>query len=86
MSVDRRREKLLRTTIEEIQMPAIDIQTRLRELQAERVGAQLAGLGANGAYMADLDVEITEVRREYVLAALTEIASLRAELFGAQYG
>jgi hypothetical protein len=38
------------------------------------------------AYMADLDDEIAEVSDAYVGAAVTEIATLRAELFGPQMG
>jgi hypothetical protein len=67
-------------------MPAIELQMRLKELQAERLLASSAGLAADGAYMADLKDEIAEVRAAYVGAAVTEIATLRAELFGPQVG
>jgi hypothetical protein len=67
-------------------MPAIELQIRLRALQAERLLASSAGLAANAAYMADLDDEIAEVSAAYAGAALTEIATLRAELFGPQLG
>ena len=69
-----------------IAVPAIELQIRLRELQAERLLASSAGLAADGAYMADLKDEIAEVRAAYVGAAVTEIATLRAELFGPQVG
>jgi hypothetical protein len=62
---------------------------RLKELQAERMLASSAGLAADTAYrayMADLDDEIAEVSDAYVGAAVTEIATLRAELFGPQMG
>ena len=36
--------------------------------------------------MADLEEEIEVTRQLYVIAAVTEIAELRAELFGAQQG
>jgi hypothetical protein len=36
--------------------------------------------------MADLDEEIEEFRQVYVGAAVTEIATLRSELFGPQVG
>lgn len=36
--------------------------------------------------MADLDCEIAEATQAYVATAVTEIATLRAELFGPQMG
>jgi hypothetical protein len=68
------------------QMPAIDLQLRLSALYAERVFASSWGLGGNAAYMADLDDEIPEVAAAYTEAAVTELATLRAELFGVQAG
>ena len=44
------------------------------------------GLSADGAYMADLDEEITACRAAYVGAAVTEIAVMRGELSGALAG
>ena len=67
-------------------MLAIEIQIRLKELQAERLLASSEGLAANAAYMADLDDEIAEVSDAYVAAAVTEIAMLRGDLFGQQVG
>jgi hypothetical protein len=67
-------------------MPAIELQLRLKELHAERLLASSEGLAADTAYMADLDDEIAEVSDAYVGAAVTEIATLRAELFGPQVG
>jgi hypothetical protein len=67
-------------------MSAIEMQTHLRELRAERVLAGLEGLAPDSAYMAELDDEICAVQAAYVCAAVTEIASLRAELFGPQVG
>jgi hypothetical protein len=40
----------------------------------------------NSAYMADLDGEIEATTGAYVGAAVTEIAMLRAELSGPQFG
>jgi hypothetical protein len=68
------------------QMPAIELQRRLRELHAERALASSVGLAADAAYMADLDDEISEVSAVYAGAAVIEIATLRAELFGPQVG
>jgi hypothetical protein len=67
-------------------MLAIEIQIRLRALQAERLLASSEGLDADAAYMADLDEEIAEVSDAYVGAAVTEIATLRAELLAPQMG
>ena len=70
-------------------MLAIEMHIRLKELQAEHMLASSAGLAADTAYMAymaDLDDEIAEVSDAYVGAAVTEIATLRAELFGPPMG
>jgi hypothetical protein len=40
----------------------------------------------NSAYMADLDREIETTARAYIGAAVTEIATFRAELSGPQVG
>jgi hypothetical protein len=65
---------------------ALDLQDHLAELQTERRLAELEGLAGDGAYMADLDDEIAETVHAFTLVAVTEIATLRAELFGAQFG
>jgi hypothetical protein len=65
---------------------SIEIHTHLLELQRERTLASIEGLAMNSAYMADLDGEIEATTRAYVGAAVTEIATLRAELFGPQLG
>jgi hypothetical protein len=67
-------------------MSAIEIQDHLQQLQAERALALIEGLEDNVAYMADLEDEIAAARSAYVGAAVTEIASLRAELSGPQLG
>jgi hypothetical protein len=67
-------------------MSAIEMQTHLQQLQAERALALIEGLEDNATYMADLDNEIAATRIVYVGAAVTEIASLRAELSGPQVG
>ena len=67
-------------------MTAIDIQTQLHQLHAERALAALEPLETAATYVADLDEEIAAVRDAYAGAAVTEIATLRAELFGAQVG
>jgi hypothetical protein len=67
-------------------MSAIEIQDHLQQLNAERALALIEGLGEDSAYMTDLDGEIAATRSAYVGAAITEIASLRAELSGPQVG
>ena len=65
---------------------ATEIQTHLLELHAERAFASIEGLALDAAYQADLDVEIEATTSAYVGAAVTEIATLRAELSGPQVG
>jgi hypothetical protein len=67
-------------------MLAIEIRIRLKELQVERLLASSEGLAANALYMADLEDEIAELSDAYMGAAVTEIATLRAELSGRQVG
>jgi hypothetical protein len=56
---------------------ALEIHTHLLDLQAERALASTA---------ADLDEEIEATNQAYVGAAVTEIATFRAELSGPQVG
>jgi hypothetical protein len=65
---------------------AIEIHTHLLELQAERALASIEGLAASSGYMADLEGEIEATARAYIGAAVTEIATFRAELSGPQVG
>jgi hypothetical protein len=65
---------------------AADAHTRLHRLQAERLDAIDAGLGENDAYMADLRHDLEASRVAYVGLAITEIATLRAQLGGPQAG
>ena len=67
-------------------MTALDLQNQLHQLHAERALASVEGLRAVDAYMADLEDEIEATRVAYVATAVTEIATLRAELFGEQVG
>ena len=67
-------------------MSAIEMQIHLQDLTTERALASIEGLSANSAYMADLDHEIAATRSAYVGAAVTEIATLRAQLAGPQVG
>lgn len=67
-------------------MTANEVQQLLTDLHTERALAVLEGLGEQRAYMAELDEEIATWRAAYVGAAVTEIATLRAELSGPQVG
>jgi hypothetical protein len=67
-------------------MTATDARQQLHRLQAERLDAVDAGLGENELYMADLESDILASRVAYVALAVTEIASLRAQLSGPQRG
>jgi hypothetical protein len=73
-------------TSKEHVMTTSDARTRLRRLQAERLDAVEAGLGSNALYMVALENDIEASRAVYVGLALTEIATLRAELGGPQVG
>jgi hypothetical protein len=65
---------------------AADLHDYLTQLQAERALASLEGLDRNPAYAADLDEALAEAESAYVLAAVIEIASLRAEIDGPLFG
>ncbi len=65
---------------------ALEALTTLRRLEAERLDAVEAGLGENALYMTDLDNDIEASRALYVGLAVTEIATLRAQLSGPQVG
>ena len=65
---------------------AIEIHAHLMELQAERTFASSEGLAASAVYLDDLTGEIEATACAYVGAAITEIATFRAELSGPQVG
>lgn len=65
---------------------AIDIRRHLHLLQTERALALDTALRDDPAYMADLDEEILATRHAFIGSAVTEIASLRAQVSGAQVG
>lgn len=67
-------------------MSALQIKSQLEELQAERALAASEGLSANRPYMVDLEAEIAATHTALVATAVTEIATLRAELFGPDVG
>ena len=65
---------------------ATTIHQHLQLLAEERMLAEEHGLTANAAYMADLDSEIEATRAAYIGTAVTEIASLRAQIDGPLQG
>ena len=67
-------------------LTAGEARSHLARLQSERTLALRTGVAGIGAYLSDLDEEIELWRALYVGAAVTEIATRRAELFGAQVG
>ena len=64
----------------------LDALAKLRRLEAERLDAVEAGLGGNALYMTDLENDIEASRTVYVGLAVTEIATLRAQLSSPQLG
>jgi hypothetical protein len=72
--------------IEDLDMTAADLRGYLLKLQAERALAFDTGVAEAALYTADLDEEIELSRELYVAAAVTEIATLRAEMSGPQAG
>jgi hypothetical protein len=67
-------------------MTTTQIRSRLDELAAEHAAARAWGADAIPAYLDDLQREIEAFRSAYVGAAVTEIASFRAQLSGPQLG
>jgi hypothetical protein len=67
-------------------MTATDARTELRRLEAERLEAARMGLDANARYMDSLRRDIEASTAAYVGLAVTEIATMRAQLSGPQLG
>jgi hypothetical protein len=65
---------------------AVEVRSHHVQLYAERALAVSTGVAGIDAYIADIDEEIEAWRRLYVEAAVIEMATLRAELFGADIG
>ena len=72
--------------IDDSRWTAVDLKSHLTRLQAERALASLEGLGGNSTYISDLDDDLAAAHYAYVGAAVTEIATLQAELSGPQLG
>jgi hypothetical protein len=67
-------------------MTTTELRTHLLTLTAERAAAALTGLDQVGVYSDDLLAEIEAARHAFVGAAVTEIATFRAQLSGPQIG
>ena len=67
-------------------MSAFELHTQLRELHAERHLAEETGVARIGSYMADLERDIARSHAAFVGAAVTEIATLRGQLSGRNFG
>ncbi|HEX6696183.1 MAG TPA: hypothetical protein VF080_05290 [Solirubrobacteraceae bacterium] len=65
---------------------ATDIKQHLELLQHEKVLALDTALRDDPRYMADLDQEILATEHAYVGSAVMEIAQLRADLDGKNWG
>jgi hypothetical protein len=61
---------------------AVAARAHVLELEAERALAEESGVATIDRYMDDLDWELDAWRQVYVIAAVTEIASLRGQLDG----
>jgi hypothetical protein len=72
--------------IHNLELTAVEIRSHLVQLHGERALAVPMGVADIPVYIADLDEEIEVWRSLYAIAAVTEIATLRAELFGAEVG
>jgi hypothetical protein len=73
-------------TISAVPVTAAEAREHITELEAERALARMTGIADIETYMTDLDAELEIWRRMYDISAVTEIATLRAELFGPQVG
>jgi hypothetical protein len=71
---------------EMVLVTAVEARAYAAEVEAERALAVRAGVAEIDSYMHDLAYELDVWRHHYVTAAVTEIATLRAELSGRQVG
>lgn len=67
-------------------MNAHELRMHLGRLMDERLDAMEAGLRSNAVYMSELEEDLLAAREAFVGMAVTEIASLRAQLWGRQSG
>jgi hypothetical protein len=69
-----------------VTMTAVEARRHLGELEAERAAAVAHDAIEVDAYRRDLEAEIEIWSRQFVIAAVTEMATLRAELEGPKVG
>ena len=67
-------------------MRAHDMRLHLAGLMDERLAAAEANLDSNAIYMRELEDDLVAAREAYVGLAVTEIATLRGELWGRAAG
>ena len=67
-------------------MTTHELRHHLLTLSAERAAASLVGLDQSDPYIDDLRAEIAATHSAFVGAAVTEIASFRAQLSGPRFG
>jgi hypothetical protein len=67
-------------------MTAAEIRAQLADLEAEHRLASVSGLTEVDSYVDDLNWELVACRELYIGTAVTEIATLRAELSGPLLG
>jgi hypothetical protein len=65
---------------------AAEARDRVNELESERALALTTDLAGDGTHLHDLDDELAVWRHQYLVAAVAEIATVRAELSGANTG
>jgi hypothetical protein len=70
----------------ETTLTSTELQEELRLLYAERLLAELAGLASDPRYMDDLTDDISAHESAFTGVVVTEIATLRAELGGRNWG
>jgi len=67
-------------------LSAAEAKENVAKLEAERAIAALTGVDEIPSYIEDLEEELDLWRDLYTTLAVTEIAVLRGQLFGAQVG
>jgi hypothetical protein len=67
-------------------MSALELRTQMLELYTERALAEETGVASIRSYMASLERDIALSQAAYVGAAVTEIASFRAQISGPNSG
>ncbi len=65
---------------------AAEARDRVADLEAERALAEHSGVAEISAYIEDLDDELDFWRHRFTMAAVTELASLHADLLGPNQG